>query len=161
MGAYVKIAETTLSTAASTITFSSIPNTYTDLRLVVVGTSTTSGGLGIRFNSSGTGYSVTRLRGNGTAASSDRETSTTSLNVGNIASTQPSLYNFDIFSYAGSTNKTALCQTSNDLNGSGWVYSTVGLWSNTAAITSISVLEILGYQLAIGTTATLYGIKES
>jgi hypothetical protein len=158
---YEPIATTTLGSAAATITFSTIPATYTDLRLVFVGTSTTSGGLGIRFNSNGFNYSVTRLRGNGTAASSDRETSTTSLNVGNISSSTPSLYTFDVFSYAGSTNKTVLSESNNDLNGSGWVYRTVGLWSNTAAITSVSVLEILGYQLAAGSTATLYGIKNA
>jgi hypothetical protein len=156
---YEPIATTTLSSAASTITFSSIPATYTDLRIVVSATSTTNGGFGLKFNNNGFNYSVTRLRGNGTSATSDQETSATSINVGNVYSANPCLYTFDIFSYAGSTYKTALAESSTDQNGSGFVYRSVGLWGNTAAITSVTVLEILGYQLAIGTTATLYGIK--
>ena len=60
--------------------------------------------------------------------------------------------------YAGSTYKTMLTMDSNDLNGSGSVETTVGLWRSTAAINTIT-LSANADTFAAGTTATLYGIK--
>lgn len=157
----VAIATTTLSSAASTITFSSIPATYTDLRVVLV--AKTSGGddLRLRFNTSTTTvYSYVYLYGNGTSASSGYQTGTTYINPcqpNQLPTTQFSLITADIFSYAGSTNKTVLCTNSNDLNGSGVTERTVGLWRDTSAINQIVLSPATG-QFAIGTTATLYGI---
>ena len=65
----------------------------------------------------------------------------------------------DIFSYAGSTNKTALASFSNDRNGAGGVAANVGLWRSTSAITTIKWYAANSENLAAGTTATLYGIK--
>ncbi len=161
---YEPIATTTLGSAAATITFSSIPATYTDLVLVVTGLFTSSGGNSrIRFNGdTGTTYSNTRLQGDGTSASSNRSTSQTFLRLdydGN-SSTVPNMTRTNIFSYAGSTNKTCLIESSEDKNGSGSTVRTVGLWRDTSAITSIEVL-MSSSTFAIGTTATLYGIKNA
>lgn len=163
---YEPIATTTLSSAASTITFSSIPGTYTDLRLVLVGTAALGSSTSerFRFNSdSGSNYSVTILSGTGSAASSARQTSQTflrgSYNAGWDA-TQPAFITLDIFNYAGSTNKTCLTTVSMDFNGSGVVERLVGLWRNTAAITAIEIFTNTG-DFKIGTTATLYGILKA
>lgn len=158
---YEPIATTTLGSAATNITFSSIPSTYTDLRVVLVAKGTVSGNdIELTFNSSTTGYSRTRLIGNGTTASSSRQTSTTRIIVNNngISSAQFNLIEIDVFSYAGSTNKTVLASSSEDENGSGVTGRVVGLWSNTSAITSLK-LAVGADNFAIGTTATLYGIK--
>jgi len=48
-----------------------------------------------------------------------------------------------------------------DQNGSGVVANIVGLWRNTAAITSINLSTLSAYNFNIGTTATLYGIKNA
>jgi hypothetical protein len=162
---YEPIATTTLGTSATTITFSSIPATYTDLRLVFVGTETTAGAnhANLRFNSdSGSNYSRTFLFGSGTAATSSRQTSVTQIrwSITGLSNTVPSTMSADIFSYAGSTNKTCLLTASQDFNGSGVVGNTVGLWRNTAAITSIDIINA-DSALAAGTTATLYGIKNA
>ena len=77
-----------------------------------------------------------------------------------IQTSIPMLATLDIFSYAGSTYKTALSQLSNDNNGSGATASTVGLWRSTSAITSIN-LFMSGTTFQAGTTATLYGIKSA
>ena len=71
---YTPIATTTLGSNQSTVTFSSIPSTYTDLVLVCNATvSSANGTWYLEFNSdTGTNYSATVLKGNGTAASSDR-----------------------------------------------------------------------------------------
>ena len=71
---YEPIASTTLGTAAADITFSSIPGTYTDLVLVLYGGfATAASDLYTQFNSdTGTNYSNSDLRGNGTAAAANR-----------------------------------------------------------------------------------------
>jgi hypothetical protein len=155
----VAIATTTLSSAASTITFSSIPGTYTDLRLVLTGYTSPAADPVVRFNSdSGSNYSQTIIKGNGSTALSTRYTNRTGIeysysDVGPY--TQPSLTLIDIFSYTGSTNKTALFDLSADANGSQGLTRTVGLWRNTSAITRI---DIVSATWVAGTTATLYGI---
>ena len=168
---YEPIATQTLASAAASITFSSIAASWTDLRLVMTGTLNTGTPAyypALIFNSDATSnYSCTYLAGSGTAASSSRITSRSWLDCtagGGWSLTIPSMLVVDIFSYAGSTNKTVLMQNSNDFNGSGSVESDVGLWRSTAAITSIKIQvynATAGYQFAIGTTATLYGIKNS
>ena len=161
---YEPIATTTLGSATKNITFSSIPATYTDLRIVLVSTIQTAADLiEITFNGTTSGYSWTRLSGDGSTAASGRITSNTkwvpNLPLGG-STTIPMLITTDIFSYAGSTFKTGLMETSADLNGSGVVIRGVGLWQNTAAITSIK-LEVQTYNFNSGTTATLYGIKNA
>ena len=134
---YEPIATTTLASAQASITFSSVPSTYTDLRALIVGTGSAAISVNLRFNNdTGSNYSLTWLVGSGSAASSNRATANTSiyLNAGNWSTTIPSFETVDIFSYSGSTNKTVLVTDSNDLNGSGSVYRAVGLWRNTSAI---------------------------
>ncbi len=158
----IAIATQTLGSNAA-LTFSSIPATYTDLRLVLVGFWTTAGpsDLMIRFNSdSATNYSQTRLTGNGTAAASARTTSATQIEVIESlpSTTIPGLTTIDLFSYAGSTYKTVLATGSPDLNGSGIVSRVVGLWRSTSAITSIELKSSNNNLLGTNSTATLYGI---
>jgi hypothetical protein len=162
---YDRIATTTLGSANATITFSSIPATYTDLKIVFTGTATASGDdLLLRLNGdTGTNYSVTALQGNGATASSFRSTSIAYVFLAGSASmstTIPTFSEVDIFSYAGGTNKTLLAQYSGDFNGSGVTARSVGLWRNTAAITSVSLL-LLATTFKVNTTATLYGILKA
>jgi hypothetical protein len=162
---YDNIATTTLSSAAATITFSSIPATYTDLRLVFIGTASASTNGYIRFNSdSGTNYSRTSLTGDGSGVYAQRATNVTfvTMTVNNaINTTIPTLRTADIFSYAGSTNKTVLTTEASDLNGSGGSVVVVQLWRNTSAINQIELSTTGGANYSAGTTVTLYGIKNA
>jgi len=168
---YEPIATTTLGSQTATITFSSIPATYTDLRLVLTGkcvhTSVAYGTIIARFNSdSGSNYSYTWLYGDGTNAESSRATSLTGqrlyFGADTNSSTYSSLATLDIFSYAGSTNKTMLHEHSNDSNSAGVnVGRRVLLWRSTSAITSIELSNLSFTDFATGTTATLYGIKNA
>ena len=157
----VAIATTTLGSAAASITFSGISGSYTDIVLSL--TISTTGGAGclLRFNSdSGSNYSVTYLRGNGSATESGRYSSwdnIPAIGTFGLSSTIPSFFRCDFFNYSGSTNKTVLVEASTDFNGSGSVIRNVGLWRNTSAITSISIIAGAG-NISAGTTATLYGI---
>lgn len=159
---YEKIQSTTLGSAATTITFSSIPSTYTDLRLVVKIISG-SATVGMRFNSdTGNNYSSTYLLGSGTAASSGRYSNNNAIPLAdNTSSTGWSFQTADIFSYAGSTYKTILSNNNNDQNGSGNIENTVSLWRNTAAISTILLTTFTASTFSVGTTATLYGILKA
>jgi hypothetical protein len=165
---YEPIATTTLGALATTITFSSIPATYTDLRVVWIGKSETgTPDLRIRYNNdTASNYSNTGVWGDGSAAYSFRQTSQTSfiLEFGSTTvtnATVPTLREIDVFNYTStSVFKTALAKTSGDLNGSGGAGGAVGLWRNTAAINRID-LNTGTTNMAIGTIATLYGIKNA
>lgn len=161
---YEPIATTTLGSAASTITFSSIGSGYTDLRLVLSGSLTASLQLNLRFNNiSTTTYSITNLVGDGATASSSRGSNQTEMNFnyGFLAtSAQPILATADVFSYAGSTNKTTLFTFHQDRNGSGFIERNVGLWRNTSAITRLDIITSTS-TMAAGFTATLYGILKA
>ena len=160
------IATTTLGSAAASITFSSISSAYTDLRLVIVATMDSGGTMPtLQFNNdTAANYSTTSLYGTGASAGSCRTTNYNYFELGGESTggstTIPMLLTIDIFSYAGSTNKTILGSESNDLNGSGEVTRRVGLWRSTSAITSIKIPTSSG-NLKAGTTATLYGILKA
>jgi hypothetical protein len=161
---YEKIATTILGSAQASITFSSIPATYTDLRLVIVGTSSGNANPELTFNGdnsgAGTNYSRTALAGNGSSAVSTQDTNLPYIvnYLVFFTSGTVSYQSFDIFSYAGSTFKTVLCDGAADRNGSGATGKAVGLWRSTSAITSLR-LFFASQTFSTGTTATLYGIK--
>ena len=162
---YEKIATTTLGSAAATITLSSIPATYTDLRLVVVQVNNAGNYLQLVFNGdTGNNYSTTYLGGYGTGVSSGTVTSSnsvrTSLNAYS-STTVPCFTTADIFSYAGSTYKSCLTTESWDLNGTGENSYNASLWSSTAAINSILIQKNGGGTFQIGSIATLYGILKA
>lgn len=146
------------------VTFSSIPSTYTDLKLVCFLAGSASDPIGLQFNNdTGTNYSRTFIAGDGSTATSNRSSSATNIRMPYPYNATPnfSIAIFDIFSYAGSTNKTILATTGNDRNGSGNVMRLVGLWRSTAAINRIDVIVNGGDTFAAGSTFTLYGIKNS
>jgi hypothetical protein len=157
---YIPIATQTLGSAAASITFSSIPGTYTDLRLVIVNLAS-SVDESLTFNGdTGTNYSLTALAGSGVPAASSNNLTSYSKIVSDLiggAGSSPHMATFDIFSYAGSTNKSVLVSAAMDSNGTGYVELTIGLWRSTAAITSLT-LTSGGGNFATGTIATLWGI---
>ena len=160
---YDSIATTTLSSAQATISFNSISNAYTDLVLVVhcvIGT--TGNPLYCRFNSdSSTSYSWEHLFGNGTSGISNRSSNATFMYLGETASStaNPTSHILNVMSYSGSTNKSTLLRCARDMNGTGLIQNAAGLWRNTSAINNITIGTFQsGFNLGIGTTATLYGI---
>ena len=165
---YEKIATTTLGSNAASITLSSIPATYTDLRLIITAKNVSSGDdIQLQFNGdTATNYSYTNLTGDGASATSSRSTSNTRIYAtagGNMSTTNFGLATIDIFSYAGSTFKTCLIMGSFDNNGSGWTEADVGLWRSTSAINSIYIFSggTAATFFSTGTTATLYGILKA
>jgi hypothetical protein len=164
---YEPIASTTLGSATATISFTSIPSTYTDL-VVVLFTGTTHGDnevMQLTFNSdTGSNYSMTRLYGNGSSAVSDRFSSQTYIDAGFMPQANPGICIINVMSYANtSVNKTCLisAETINSTNTSAnrrIVIREVGLWRSTSAITSMT-FDFASGNFQSGSTAALYGIK--
>jgi hypothetical protein len=158
---YTPLATTTLSSAASTVTFSSISGSYTDLVLVAFISSTSVDGRILRctFNSdTGANYSATRMTGNGTTAVSTQSTGQSNIPLCLTASTStslPTLYKVDILNYSSSTTfKTVLSRANASASA---VEATVGSWRNTSAINTITIVPSSG-NFNADSTFVLYGI---
>jgi len=159
---YEAIQTTTLGTAAASYTFSSISGAYTDLVLICsLAIVTGSPEIHFRVNSdTATNYSMTILSGNGTAASSLRQTSSSAgiqIGYNGVPNTtlgnQTSITNIQNYSNT-TTYKTAISRSNNAAFGTDAI---VGLWRNTAAITSITI-KPTSSSFATGSVLTLYGI---
>jgi hypothetical protein len=160
---YEPIATTTLGSTQAGVTFSSISSAYTDLRLVINTATNISAYPFIQFNSdTGSNYSETELLGTGSAAQSSRGSNLTHIQTFNVNTTTAidTMMTWDIMNYSNSTTyKTVLLRSNAAGNG---VNACVGLWRNTAAITSIYVGCInsaVARNYLTGSTFTLYGIK--
>jgi hypothetical protein len=155
---YEPIATTSASGSAMSITFSSIPSTYTDLVIIVNGKITTGlSALAYEFNgeTSAANYSYTRLQGNGSSASSSRVSADQA--IGFIAETA-SMDIINIMNYANTnTYKTSISRANSMYSSDGRTGSYVSLWRSTAAINSVTIK--CGVNFNSGTTFTLYGIK--
>jgi len=156
---YEPIATTTLGSSASSVTFSSIASTYTDLILVTQHTCATGSNnqLAIRPNSDSSYlYSRTFLSGDGSSASSaryDGEQAIFPSYVGNntdLTNTTNHFFNYSNTSYY----KTILSRT----NAANYPREQVNLWRSTAAISSLYIYPYSG-TFATGSIFTLYGIK--
>jgi hypothetical protein len=161
---YTKIAAITANGSTAAITFNSIPQTYTDLKVVVSArsTSTALDALGLFFNGNYASYTRTRVFGNGTSASSDRASYR---DVGGYpgTNTTANVYaSFDIYipSYTSSTFKQVIVDGVSENNATlGYLNLTAYLLSSTAAITRLDIdASSSGLAFANPSTFTLYGI---
>ena len=160
---YEPIATTTLGSFANTISFTSIPSTYTDLRVVLYTKFLNSNtDLFIRFNNdSGTNYSTTYLYGTGSTATSILSTNSTQGNLGTLRNANWQMATVDVLSYADSTFKPLLSRAAVDMGGAGTVWNTVNVWRSTTAINRLDLIPNNTNELQAGTMATLYGIKRA
>jgi hypothetical protein len=169
---YTLIEKITVGAAgASSITFTSIPQTYTDLKVVIsVRDATNNNGVvKITFNGSATGYTARELVGSGAAASSDTNYTGSGTYYGTEGSSAPSNATASTFSncefyipnYTSSNNKSISADSLYENNGTTAYQSlSAGLWSNSAAITSITVTQFSGNNFAQYSTFYLYGIAK-
>lgn len=162
---YEPIATQTLGTATADIFFNSIPQTFTDLVLVMNFGCASNTALAFRINSdSGNNYGATSFEGNGSTVRSDRYSSLSYMRMGYGATfSSNTLIDqaiINIFDYTNTTtNKSFLArlnsrsQSTSNLNAGRWLPAT------SAAITSINIMNSGGVNFIIGSTFTLYGIK--
>lgn len=159
---YTPLATTTLGSATSTISFTGLSSSYTDLRIVIFCIDTSSySNLQMRFNSdTGTNYSTTYLNGNGGIPGTSTYTSRGWIDAINWTagvSLTPAMIIIDVMSYNAAVHKNALLQQAMDRNGASASAISIGRWMNTAAITRID-FTLSGGNFGANTQATLYGI---
>jgi hypothetical protein len=153
---YEPIETKTLGTAQASVTFSSIPATYTDLVLVVQGTSTVNEPILMQFNGdTGSNFSWTQIGADAGGTFSTRASSQTSIR-GGFSNTAQGNQIVQIMNYSNSTTHKTSLSRSNIANVG--VRAIAGLWRNTNAITSITVIQSAG-NFSSSCTFTLYGIK--
>jgi hypothetical protein len=168
-GAFVPIATTTLATSTATVTFSSIPSTYTHLQIRISAqtTGTAYGRLSFNSDTTNANYRSHELVGNGTAASSVAYAQSYGgvlINAtggwGNTSGSAASATIIDILDYADTNkNKTTRTLAGLDNNGSDrTVEFQSGLWLSTSAISTIA-LTLSANAFASLSSFTLYGIK--
>jgi hypothetical protein len=162
---YQLIASVTVGAGgAASMDFTSIPSTYTDLVILMSSKRTNSGGSGsamMQFNGVTTSYSYVRVFGNGSTASSGSGTDPLIGEAGEFSETGYSSNYVYIPNYTSSNNKSYSADGLRENNATAaFMQFIAGLWSNTAAITSISIKPVTGTWIQY-TTATLYGIKNS
>jgi hypothetical protein len=169
---YIKIASIDVGAGgASTMEFTSIPSTYTDLVLKFSGRDNVAAvthNIQMIFNNSSTGYSNRYIYADGSTTGSGNSGASSTWMQGTYLNGTPSTANnysnIEIYipGYAGNKKKSATFFSVVENNGtSGGVSSWSGLWSNTAAITSIKFTSIDGGTTSQFSSATLYGIKNS
>lgn len=158
---YEAIATTTLSSNQSSLTFSTISGSYTDIIIVAqTKNSSTAANTRMTFNSdTGSNYSVTRLSGNGSSATSDRSSNSAFIIIDSQAANDTTfnqMFIVQINNYSNTTTyKTSLTRSNNADYGTN---ANVGLWRSTSAITSVTFTPD-GGQYATGSTFTLYAVK--
>lgn len=164
---YTLIASNTLSSSTASVTFSSIPQTYTDLVLRGSIRSTTAIDGQLTFNGTGgTSYSRTYLRGDGSTAGSARNSNQAYIVLDDIyrngSSTTNTFASFEIYvpSYTASQNKPVFYDGADETNGTtAYRYGIAGLFRNTTAISSLTLT--LTTSAVSGSSFFLYGIKNS
>ena len=154
----------TASGSASQVTFTSIPQGYTDLYVVCnVGYASLGANTGYLQYRVGNGsldtatnYSYTYLKGDGTSATSGRGPGAPYINIfASVTGTNRVIFNTSFQNYSNTTTyKTAITRTNESID----TYASVALWRSTAAINTLQVYDFSGYNFSSDSTFTLYGI---
>jgi hypothetical protein len=157
--------------SASTLSFTSIPSTYSHLQIRGIardGRAVTIDTAYFTFNSNtGANYAYHWLKGDGTSATATAATSQTpsGANAFVVPGTSAGASQFsgqviDILDYANTNkNKVYRSLSGTDQNGSGGIFFISGAWLQTAAITQIDLTTGTGTAWTTGTSFALYGIK--
>lgn len=159
---YILLETIALTQTAASVTFDNLPTSgYTDLKVVISArySGSPADGQYIAFNGSTANFSGRYLIGDGSAASSGvlaRYAGT----IGGTASTANTFNNTEIYipNYRSSANKSFSVDNVSENNATlAYANLIAGLWSNTAAITSIELTPATGNFVA-NSTFSLYGV---
>jgi len=169
---YTAIETVTLSSTQASITFSVIPQTFTDLKIVIsarTNQSSWNDNSIVRFNGdSGNNYSSRRLNASGSTADTSSNTSQDGFYYWNFVAANATSNTFSnnemyIPNYTSSNQKSFSAEriVENNSSTDNMISLIAGLWTGTSAITSISIAPFYGTVFVQHTTATLYGIKNT
>jgi hypothetical protein len=164
---YTLIASSTVgSGGAASIVFNSIPSTYTDLllKLSVRSDGTSTNAIFLRLNGSSANGTIRAIEGNGSAASSWTDTSSYAGNIPPSTYTANTFANNEVYipNYTSSNYKSSSVDSVTENNASGALADLqANLWSNTAAVTSITLAPNGSNNFSQYSTAYLYGVKNA
>lgn len=164
-----KIADTTIATPQASITFSSIPSGYTDLKLVLstrdTNTNSTNAFANINMTFNGDGgsnYSSRLIYSLGAGLGNSGLATASGIGViyhTSASATANTFGNAEVYipNYTVAQNKSVSSEGQSETNATaGFIYLTAAQWNNTAAITTINLQSMTTF--AAGSTATLYGV---
>ena len=165
---YSLISKSILSSAASSVTLSSIPNTYTDI-LIKISARDNSSAVGnnllFQINGSTTSQSVRAISGDGSSAPNTYGTTPLFFTSNGNNSTADTFSNMEVYipNYASTTiNKSvSVDSVSENNNTTAYAQLSAGLYASTTAITSILFTTNGGVNFLSGSSFYLYGIKNS
>ncbi len=163
---YTLISSNVLTSAAASVTFSSIPGTYTDLVLRISANGNGSSLLYAKINPSNSNHSYRALYGTGTtAASGDTGNGSSLFEMGSISTATDVFGSTEIYfpNYTVSANKPVSGFGVREINleTSNKISAIAALWSSTSAITSIELGTLGGSGFNTGSSFYLYGVKNS
>lgn len=156
---YGKLIQTiTLGSQAASISFTSIPATYTDLMLVYsFAPSNGNNSASLLFNGSSASFTNRNLYGTGTSTASTSRTDNVFGAIAGLSTTTFSSGQIYVPNYASATNKSFSIDTVTENNGDvSFQWLSAGLWANTAAITSLTLTAPNFFTQY--SSASLYGI---
>ena len=166
IGDYQSISTTTVGVGGvASVTFSSIPSTYSHLQIRALVRDSTTGSAKVTFNSDGaSNYSAHALYGDGASALATNQLTTYIPIQRNgyvaIATSTFSGIVLDILDYANTNkNKTTRSLAGWDANGSGFINFESGSWRNSASAISSITLTSNGTAFQQYSSFALYGIK--
>ena len=166
------------SGGTTSITFSTIPSTYTDLMIYISIRSNRTGvnfdSIAYRFNGSTSGYQTRYLYADGSTVNSYSDTTLSpagqvwgrfdggAINAGNTTANTFTSIALYIPNYAGSSNKSFSYELVSENNATAAIAQvTAGLWSNTAAINEIAFRDNNLGNIAQYSTFYLYGVSNA
>lgn len=165
---FIKISTVTVgSGGAANIDFTNIPQTYTDLLIKIslrTDRAVAFDALEFNFNNSSASRNYRELYGNGSTTVSGTSTAGLAGYIPGASATSSVFGNTEIYipNYTSSNFKTSSSDSVGETNATTAYTHLIGnIWSNTAAITRITLLSSYSANLVQYTTATLYGIKSS
>ena len=170
-GAYDSIATTTVGVLGSaSVTFSSIPATYTHLQIRAIGRSNrvaTGEFIKLTMNSdTGSNYADHSLNaGGGGVAFGDAATSAAFIRVNRFAGSTANanvfgVFVLDLLDYANTSKYKTIRELGGcDNNGDGDIFYNSGLWQSTSAVNSLTFTVGGGTLFSQYTQFALYGIK--
>lgn len=159
------IASATVSTGVNNIDFNSIPQTYTDLVVLFTARSSAAdANVMMRFNGSTTGYSQRRIYSDGSSLINGGSYGE-SVGVGNQSTENTGAFGITrayIPNYTNSAYKCFLSESAAENNTTtAYQIQFGGMWSNSAAITSISLVMGSNNNFVTNSTAYLYGVLKA
>ena len=171
MATYTLISSNVLSSSAASVTFSSIPATYTDLVLrasIRSDRAVVTDGLSIAFDSTTAIYSYRSLVGNGSAASSAFDSSQASANGNTLdgaSATSNTFASLEMYipSYTVSQNKPFSIFSCTENNATAAEIDAMAyLYRSTSAISTIVIKSVTtAVNLVAGSSFYLYGISNA